>query len=245
MGGRESTADADQQRRCNCCEEIPTVILQRLRMCCSLRLATGKGEVFCLFVKLICVQGPFIYALYKDEKGLPERTVAILFATGFVAAAISASVAGALADRFGRRRACLFFCIAYAASCATMCSDSVPVLIVGRLLGGVCTTLLFSVFETWMVHEFQEQAMDTHGLELSSLCGLMITCSSVVAIVSGVVGEVLVTHLNTKTAPFMAAIVALIAAFVVIWCRWVCYPTLYNLVLTRCSLRTMERQQAP
>ncbi|RMY90831.1 hypothetical protein D0861_03418 [Hortaea werneckii] len=33
------------------------------------------------------LQGPYIYTLYKDDKSLPEPTVAALFTTGFVAAA--------------------------------------------------------------------------------------------------------------------------------------------------------------
>jgi MFS transporter, MFS domain-containing protein family, molybdate-anion transporter len=173
-------------------------------------------------------QGPYIYALYKDEKSLPERTVAMLFAAGFVAAAVSASFAGAYADRFGRRKACLFFCVAYSISCATVLSDSVAVLLCGRLLGGVCTTLLFSVFETWMVHEFHAQGMGDKGLDLGGLCGLMITCSSVVAIVSGVVGELLVGMTQTKTAPFLAAVGCLGVAFVMIRALWVsCSDLLY------------------
>lgn len=41
--------------------------------------------------------------------------------------------------------------LTYAASCATKHSSSYNVLLVGRLLGGVSTSLLFSVFEAWAV----------------------------------------------------------------------------------------------
>ncbi|RMY57362.1 hypothetical protein D0865_03152 [Hortaea werneckii] len=37
------------------------------------------------------LQGPYIYTLYHDAKALPEPTVAALFTTGFIAAAVSAS----------------------------------------------------------------------------------------------------------------------------------------------------------
>ncbi|KAI7534193.1 hypothetical protein KC331_g12691 [Hortaea werneckii] len=53
------------------------------------------------------LQGPYIYTLYHDAKALPEPTVAALFTTGFIAAAVSASFVGSLADRYGRKAACL------------------------------------------------------------------------------------------------------------------------------------------
>lgn len=69
------------------------------------------------------LQGPFLYPLYRDEHGLRpggrrEQAQRALFATGFVAAAAAGAAGiGAWADRRGRRRACLVFCAAYAASC--------------------------------------------------------------------------------------------------------------------------------
>ncbi len=51
----------------------------------------------------------------------------------------------------GRKRASLLYVATYTASCATKHSSSYRVLLVGRLLGGVSTSLLFSVFEAWAV----------------------------------------------------------------------------------------------
>ncbi|KAK8008875.1 major facilitator superfamily domain containing protein 5 [Apiospora marii] len=151
------------------------------------------------------LQGPYIYAIYKYEKNLSEKTVAALYAAGFVSGGISASFAGGLADRFGRKRACLLYCGLYIITCLTMLSDSLPVLFFGRLTGGVSTTLLFSVFEAWMISTYHEQGLQTTGLELSTVFGNMTTLSCVVAIASGVFGDVLVAHSGTRTWPFMAA----------------------------------------
>ena len=41
--------------------------------------------------------------------------------------------------------------MSYIASCATKHFTSFSILMLGRLLGGVSTSLLFSVFETWLV----------------------------------------------------------------------------------------------
>ncbi|EJP61529.1 major facilitator superfamily transporter [Beauveria bassiana ARSEF 2860] len=92
-------------------------------------------------------RGPHIYAIYKYEKALPEKTVAALYATGFAAGGLSASFTSSLADRFGRKRACLLYCGLYALACLSMLSGDLPALFARRVAGGVGTTLLFSVFK--------------------------------------------------------------------------------------------------
>ncbi|KAG9585474.1 major facilitator superfamily domain-containing protein, partial [Aureobasidium melanogenum] len=173
---------------------------------------------------LVCaadwLQGPHIYALYKYHKHLPETTVAALYASGFVAGALSASFVGQLADKYGRRNACLLYCIIYSIGCFTMLSDDLLILFAGRACGGISTTLLYSVFETWMIAEYHDQALDAYGLSLGSMFGKMTTLSSVVAIASGVVGDLLVKSLDSKTSPFMASVVCLVLAFIFISKRW-------------------------
>ncbi|TVY37582.1 Molybdate-anion transporter, partial [Lachnellula cervina] len=165
------------------------------------------------------LQGPFIYTMYKDEKGLPEETVAYLFATGFLAAAISASFVGSLADRYGRRSACLFFCVAYAMSCFTVLFDSIYILFAGRILGGLSTTLLWSVIESWMVTEFHRQHLEEAG-SLSDIFGIMTTSNGLVAILAGLFAQLIANLTKTQAAPFMAAVVLLILAFGFISSRW-------------------------
>jgi hypothetical protein len=53
--------------------------------------------------------------------------------------------------RRGRKRAALLYVATYALSCATKHSGDYWVLMLGRLLGGVATSLLFSAFESWAV----------------------------------------------------------------------------------------------
>lgn len=145
----------------------------------------------------------------------------MLFAAGFVAAAVSATFVGALADKYGRRLACMAFCVTYALSCVTKLSSEIVTLLVGRLLGGVATTLMYSVFESWMVTEYFSRSLDKSNMTLDSMFGLMTTLNGVVAIVSGVVGESIVAVTGTKTSPFMAAIVCLTAAAILMTRGWV------------------------
>ena len=73
-------------------------------------------------------KGPHIYALYKYQKDLPERTIVALYASGFIAAAVSASFVGHLADRYGRRAASLVYCISYSPCCLSMISTDPTIL---------------------------------------------------------------------------------------------------------------------
>jgi MFS family permease len=104
-----------------------------------------------------------------------------------------------------------------------MLSNDLLVLFIGRACGGVSTTLLYSVFETWTIAEYHDQALDAYGLSLGSIFGNMTTLSSVVAIVSGVIGDLLVRSLDSKTSPFMASVACLVLAFVFICKRWVSF----------------------
>lgn len=160
-----------------------------------------------------------MYTLYKDEKMFPEATVAALFTTGFVTAGLSASFVGALADQYGRRTGCLTFCITYAASCISTLSDELWILFVGRALAGLSTTVLFAVFETWMVAEYHKRDL-SDCLSLGSMFSMSVTLSGLVAILAGVAGEVIVGWYETKTGPFIASAAFLALAFLGINYTW-------------------------
>ena len=161
-----------------------------------------------------------MYTLYKDEKRLSEALTAALFTTGFVAVAITASFVGSLADKYGRKRACMTFCITYSLSCLSVLSNDINMLFIGRALGGLSTTLLYSVFETWMIAEYHARGL-CDSLRLGDMFSTSVTLSGVVAILAGVFGEAVVSYTKTKTAPFMLATVCLAAAGVGIGRFWV------------------------
>ncbi|KAK0617242.1 major facilitator superfamily transporter [Immersiella caudata] len=173
--------------------------------------------VYTLIMTSDWLQGPFLYPLYHDEHSLAPSLISTLFTTGFLSGAASGSVIGSLADKHGRKKACLTFCAVYALSCILTTIPSLPVLFVGRVLGGVGTSLLFSVFESWMVGDVKGKG---HGEELGGLFGVMSTVNSVVAILSGVGSEWLVGVAGTRKAPFWAGVVCLVGAAGVIGMFW-------------------------
>ena len=116
------------------------------------------------------------------------------------------TVAGSLADTLGRKRGALAYVVVYAASCATKHWRSYNVLMVGRVLGGVATSLLFSVFDAWLVAEHTARGFEPAWLSstfanaqarppASVTTSLrLLTCktqagNSLVAIAAGVIGE--------------------------------------------------------
>ncbi|KAH6679707.1 hypothetical protein B0J14DRAFT_472622 [Halenospora varia] len=156
---------------------------------------------------------------HSNQKGLSEETVAQLFTIGFTSAAVTASFVGSLADRYGRKTACLFFCIAYAMSCFTILFDSITLLVAGRVLGGLSTTLMYSAFESWMVTEFHRRHLEEAG-SLNDIFGIMTTLNGVVAILAGIFAQELSDLLRTQAAPFMASAVLLLLAFAFVSKGW-------------------------
>ena len=72
-----------------------------------------------------------------------------------------------------------------------------------------------------MVTEYFAQGLDRSSMSLDSMFGIMTTLNSIVAIISGVLGESLVGATGTKVSPFIAAIVCLGLAFWLMNKYWV------------------------
>lgn len=120
----------------------------------------------------------------------------------------------------GRKRAALLYVATYSLSCLTKHSSDYWVLMLGRLLGGIATSLLFSAFESWAV-----AAHNAAGFEESLLSDLFTKAvflgNGVMAIASGLLGNVLVEDLSLgPVAPFDAAIVVLLLGGVAIQLTW-------------------------
>lgn len=91
----------------------------------------------------------------------------------------------------------------------------------GRVLGGICGTLLWSVFESWLVAEFNQLMLEDSGSVLGGIFSAMTIFNSLVAIFAGILAEGLVRVMGTAKAPFMASIGCLSLAFVAISKFWV------------------------
>lgn len=72
-----------------------------------------------------------------------------------------------------------------------------------------------------MVTEFNKKFPDEPGSTLSGIFSVMTTLNTIVAIFAGIMAEWVTDMMKTETAPFMAAVVVLMTAFVAISKTWV------------------------
>lgn len=165
------------------------------------------------------LQGPYVYALYSDY-GFEQHEIAQLFVAGFGSSMIFGSFVGGMADWGGRRLFVVIFAAVYAASCITKHFKDYKILMLGRLLGGVSTSLLFSVFEAWLIRAHADA--DLPKACLSKSFSWAAFGNSSVAILAGLVAN-RIAHSTPMTPvtdlvymggylnPFDVALLALVA----------------------------------
>jgi len=164
------------------------------------------------------LQGPYVYSLYREQYGYPERVVATLFVTGFLSAGIAAPLVGAWADQHGRKKACEAFCITYTLACLCTLVNALPILYLGRVLGGISTSILFSAFESWLISSANALHLSEH--QLSSIFGRATVVNGAVAFLAGITSNQLVSKYEVFTTPFMASGAVLFLAYFVIRSLW-------------------------
>jgi len=175
--------------------------------------------IFLLVMLADWMQGPYVYKLYSAY-GIPTADIAILFIIGFGASGVSGAFIGSLADKWGRKNMCIAFCVFYALCCATKHYHSFSTLLVGRILGGISTSILFSAFEAWMVSHHKNK-----GYPLSKLgdtFGKAWSLNSFVAIIAGIITSYAVAfyerHELIKGGPYEIAAFDCSAFVLVIAC---------------------------
>eukprot|EP00397_Hematodinium_sp_SG-2012_P034851 GEMP01037419.1.p2 GENE.GEMP01037419.1~~GEMP01037419.1.p2 ORF type:complete len:248 (+),score=44.07 GEMP01037419.1:197-940(+) len=156
----------------------------------------GQSHNKLLFQFLLCylvctaadwMQGPYVYALYESY-GYTKAENAILFVAGFGSSAVFGVFAGMFADRMGRRTACILYCALYMLSCIMKHFNQYEALMLGRLLGGAATSLLFSSFDAWMVSEHEKRNFDMTCV--SKAFSTAVYYNSIVAVTCGFVAQI-------------------------------------------------------
>ncbi|KAJ6294793.1 hypothetical protein OIU76_022804, partial [Salix suchowensis] len=165
------------------------------------------------------LQGPYVYFLYTTY-GFGKGEIGQLFIAGFGSSMLFGTIVGSLADKQGRRRACVTYCITYILSCITKHSPQYRVLMIGRVLGGIATSLLFSSFESWLVAEHNKRGFEQQWLSLTFSKAIFLG-NGLVAILAGLFGNFLVdTFQLGPVAPFDAAACFLAIGMAVILSSW-------------------------
>ena len=162
------------------------------------------------------LQGPYVYELYISY-GFNKAHVAELFLCGYASSVLCGTWIGGLADKYGRRNMCLLYCVCYGAACITKLFPDYNILLLGRALSGISTSLLFSVFESWMVCEHHKQGFDSSLL--ADTFSKATFGNGVVAVAAGLVANI-AADLFGFAAPFVLATVPLVLVAGVVSCFW-------------------------
>jgi len=174
------------------------------------------------------LQGPYVYALY-EAYGFSRSENAMLFVCGFGSSAIVGTFVGAMADRHGRRKLAGVYCVLYIISCLTKHINSWTMLMIGRITGGIATSLLFSVFESWLVSEHNSRGFDADSL--SSTFSTAMFGNSMVAVAAGELGQIASdsvpltpvfgdVYYGGYCAPFDLSIMCLVVCSGLIFATW-------------------------
>jgi len=165
------------------------------------------------------LQGPYVYKLYAFY-GFKESQIAVLYVAGFASSVLFGTCTGPLADIWGRRKMAIAFSVIYTFCCLTKMSPNFWWLFVGRVFGGISTSMLFSTFESWYVYEHSER----HGFP-SEWIGITFSITTfwngMLAILAGIISNVSAETLGFgPVAPFVVALLPLIVCGVLVVKTW-------------------------
>jgi MFS family permease len=178
-----------------------------------------KSFLFVFFIMMAAdwMQGPYVYRLYAHY-GFSMAENGQLFIAGFGSSLVFGTIAGSMADKYGRKLLCIMYGVTYMLSCVTKHFNNFNILMVGRLLGGISTSILFSAFESWMVSEHQNLSFP--GEWLSETFSLMTVGNGITAIVAGWIAQSAVAYFDHPVAPFDVSFIFLALGTLLIATSW-------------------------
>lgn len=162
------------------------------------------------------LQGPHVYALY-DFYGMTKHDIELLFVAGFGSSLLFGTFVGSIADKYGRKTNCFFYGVLYGGACITKHFANFWILMLGRLLGGIATSILFSAFESWLVFEHNKRGF--HDSLLMTIFSHATLGNSLAAIIAGVVAQQAANFFG-YVAPFDVSLSVLVVMTIVLIFTW-------------------------
>eukprot|EP01061_Rhynchopus_euleeides_P002052 TRINITY_DN11563_c0_g1_i1.p1 TRINITY_DN11563_c0_g1~~TRINITY_DN11563_c0_g1_i1.p1 ORF type:complete len:458 (+),score=180.60 TRINITY_DN11563_c0_g1_i1:176-1549(+) len=174
--------------------------------------------VFLIMMMADWLQGPTVYKLY-EHYGFTRQENAVLFVAGFGSSMVFGAFAGTLADKYGRKLCCQVYGVTYGLCCVTKHFNDFRVLMLGRILGGFSTSILWSAFESWMISEHNKRGFDSNMM--GGTFSMMIQRNGIIAIVSGFLAQAAVTlYGGHPVAPFDLSLTCLVIGTLIITATW-------------------------
>ena len=190
---------------------IPMWSRRRSLKCCCL-------FTFCVFC-FSPFAGPYLYRFYHYY-GYVETQVAIIYVCGIISSAVFFPAKDFIADKLGRQKTAIVFCILYSLSCILTLFHNYGVLLIGRCIAGLTNTILFSTVEAWYAHEHLDN-YDFPKEWLPITFSHVAFGSSLAAVVAGVLADVVARWINFgPVAPFILAVPVFLTSAAVIGLVW-------------------------
>ena len=162
---------------------------------------------------LIMILGTHLYALYSEY----NYNVASLYALGFLAGAVSSPFIGAIVDKCGRKKSAMVYCLLEIIINQMEQYNCLVGLLLSRIIGGITTNLLFTVFESWVVTEHRRRGFAEENFEI--ILRDSVIASNLSAVASGLIAH----HLAEKiglSGPFRGAVSCTILALLLVAACW-------------------------
>jgi MFS transporter, MFS domain-containing protein family, molybdate-anion transporter len=154
-----------------------------------------------------------LYVLYEGY----GYSVASLYCLGFFTGAVTAPITGPLIDKFGRKKSAAMYCLLEIGINMLEQFPFLSGLIFSRMVGGITTNLLGSVFETWLDTEYRQRGFEQSQYELIMRDSVVV--NNLAAIASGYVAHKLAERIGPK-GPFEGAVTCSAIALAVVLAAW-------------------------
>jgi hypothetical protein len=159
------------------------------------------------------LQGTHLYVLYEGY----GYSVASLYCLGFVTGAVTSPITGAMVDKIGRKKSALLYCALEIFINWLEQYPNIVGLIVSRMIGGITTNLLSSVFETWVDTEYRRRGFDHEKYEI--VMRDSVVASNLSAIASGYLAHTLAERFG-PVGPFEGAVACTAIALAIVAAVW-------------------------
>lgn len=116
-------------------------------------LAFQRGYIVIYYLVVLgdWLNAPYLYKLYTNY-GFLEEQIAIIYVCGYAASLVIGISSSAIATKYGHRRVFIFAAIMYAVASLMKLSADYSTLVIGRIISGSATSLLFTAQELWYVN---------------------------------------------------------------------------------------------
>ncbi|XP_063992766.1 molybdate-anion transporter-like [Diachasmimorpha longicaudata] len=170
-----------------------------------LRLRRNYLIIYLLAAFVDWLQGPYLYTIYSTSN-YTKTDICLFYIIGFASSGVFGVLVGHFADKFGRKKMCIIYFLSTILTCSCTISKDRNVLMMGRVFGGVSTSILCSTFESWYVG----QHLSRHHLDkdlISTTFAKATFYNGLTAISSGFLSSLLVDTFGYGPAtPFVFSI---------------------------------------